>query len=69
MLSEKELHSYWGKNIKVICTDGQVIAGYCSNFTQALDNEPEIASITIDNPPGLIEIIQNEIESIEVITD
>jgi hypothetical protein len=67
MLSEKELYNARGNNIKITCIDNQVIEGICSIFTQAIDNEPEIASISIDNPPGLIEIYLNEIKSIEEI--
>lgn len=68
MLNEIELYAARGKDIKVTCIDGQVIEGFCSIFIKALDNEPEIASIAIDDPPGLIEIYQNEIESIEILT-
>mgnify|MGYP007126159760 CR=1 FL=1 len=67
VVTEKTLHECWGKNVKVVCLDGQVISGYCRYFTQAFDNEPEIASITVDNHLGLTEIYQNEIETIEVI--
>jgi len=69
MVTEKELYKYWGKKVKVTCSDGQIILGHCRYFTQAIDNEPEIASITIDNSLGLTEIYQNEIMTIEVITD
>ena len=66
------LWEYVGKNIKVICNDGQIIKGKCDEYTQALDNEPEIASISIASISIArigygIEIYENEIESIEVI--
>ena len=61
------LWEYVGKNIKVICDDGQIIKGKCDEYTQALDNEPEIASISIARIGYGIEIYENEIESIEVI--
>lgn len=67
MLSESELYKFRGKGIKVICIDGDIIEGFCSIFTKSLDNEPEIASITIENSSGLIEVYQNEIKSIETL--
>ncbi len=69
MIKEIEMYKTQGKNIKVICIDGQEIKGYCDIFTQALDNEPEIASIALKIPDrsGYIEIMQPEIKSIEFI--
>lgn len=62
-----KLWEYVGKNIKVTCNDGQIIEGKCDEYTQALDNEPEIASISIARTDYGIEIYENEIKSIEVI--
>lgn len=62
-----KLWEYVGKNIKVTCIDEQIIEGKCDGYTQALDNEPEIASISIDREEYEIEIYENEIKSIEVI--
>lgn len=56
-----------GKNIKVTCIDEQIIEGKCDGYTQALDNETEIASISIARIGYGIEIYENEIKSIEVI--
>ncbi|KAE9633800.1 hypothetical protein GND95_08705 [Defluviitalea raffinosedens] len=67
-MTEKELCNFEGKEIKVICSNGRVLSGFCVYFTQALDNEPEIASITVNNHLGFTEIYQNEIETIEIIT-
>lgn len=56
------------QDVKVICVDGTIVKGFYSIYTQALDNEPEIASITIENAnDSLIEIYENEIQSIEVL--
>ena len=59
-----------GKNIKVTLKDGTVIQGYCSDFTQPLDNEPEVAELGIrrGSKPGsgIIAITEPEIEKIEV---
>ena len=61
-----ELWECVGKNIKVTCIEDQVIKGKCNGYTQALDNEPEIASISIARVGYSIEIYENEIKSIEV---
>ncbi|WP_085833509.1 hypothetical protein [Clostridium merdae] len=65
-MTEKELYEYRGKNIHVNCTDGQVLSGFCCIVTQALDNDPEVASIVIERESGLTEIMLPEIESITV---
>lgn len=62
-----KLWEYVGKNIKVTCIDNQVIKGKCDGYTQALDNEPEIDSISIARVGYGIEIYENEIKFIEVI--
>lgn len=68
MLSELEMAKNTGKNIKVTLLDGQIIIGFCRGFTQAIDNEPEIAEIDIELENGhLTGAFQDEIESIEVI--
>lgn len=54
-------------NLKVVTVDGKVFIGPYNGFTQALDNEPEIASICIARTGYGIEIYENEIKSIEVI--
>ena len=68
MLSELEMAKNAGKNIKVTLLDGQIIIGFCRGFTQAIDNEPEIAEIDIELENGhLTGAFQDEIESIEVV--
>lgn len=68
MLSELEMAKNTGKNIKVTLLDGQIIIGFCRGFTQAIDNEPEIAEIDIELENGhLTGAFQDEIESIEVV--
>lgn len=54
-------------NLKIVTIDGEVITGPYGGFTQALDNEPETASICISKVGYGIEIYENEIKSIEVI--
>ncbi|ABE99468.1 TPA: hypothetical protein KN209_003161 [Clostridioides difficile] len=60
-----KLWEYVGKNVQITCVDKQIIRGKCDGYTQALDNEPEIASISIARDGYGIEVYENEIESIE----
>ena len=59
------------KNIKVTLKDGDVIQGYCCDFTQPLDNDPEIAELGIQRGAepggGIIAITDPEIEKIEIL--
>lgn len=57
------LGEYEGKNVKIILKNGHVYTGQAQEYTSALDNEPEIASICI----GHTEFYENEIQSIELI--
>ncbi|MEW8955598.1 hypothetical protein [Clostridium sp.] len=55
------------KNVKVTCINGTTVKGFYSIYTQALDNDPEIASIIVeDNNGSLVEIYENEIKEIEI---
>lgn len=68
MLSEKERMMYdaLGKNVKVICKNGQVIKGHCSDFIPAIDNEPEVTEIGIlRGTMNLVGITEPEIDKIE----
>lgn len=58
-----------GKKIRVICKDGKAFEGINENFTQPLDNEPELAAICIQKKgcSSLTELTEPEIEKIEVI--
>lgn len=64
-----ELEDYVGKRVKIISVNDNTYIGKVIGFTQALDNEPEIDSIDIDNEidnKGYF-LFKNEIKSIEVI--
>lgn len=64
------LGEYVGKQVRVVTDDGQVFVGKCTDYTQPLDNDPEIASIGVVTEPGAgysYELYENEIKSIEVI--
>lgn len=58
-----------GKTIRVICKGGKIFEGTNENFTQPLDNEPEVAAMCIQEKgcSYLTELTEPEIEKIEVI--
>lgn len=66
-MTEKQLLAYRGKTLRVTSNDDITISGFCCICTQAIDNTPEIASITLETSRGLVEILEPEIKSIEVI--
>ena len=57
------------KKVRVTCKDGKIFEGINRYFTQPLDNEPEVASICIQEEgySYLTELTEPEIEKIEVI--
>ena len=57
------LGEYSGKNVRITLYTGQVFEGKACDYTQALDNIPEIASICI----GHTELYENEIIRIELL--
>ncbi|WP_024613645.1 hypothetical protein [Clostridium sp. Ade.TY] len=61
------LWEYVDKYIKVICKNGKVFKGKCIDYTQALDNEPEVDSIGLDVKGIGYELYENEIKYIEII--
>lgn len=68
-MTENELMQFWGKDIKITCTDGDILIGHASYFADSYENEPDEASITLEyeNPHRLVSVSLSEIESIEVI--
>lgn len=58
-----KLWEYEGKNVKVTTKEGQTFEGKAYDYTAALDNTPEIASISI----GHTELFENEIQSVQLI--
>lgn len=67
---ELELERYLYKNVRITCTDGDVLEGYVFYFADAEDNEPEEAGIIIQNEKHLqrdVSVSLSEIKSIEVI--
>lgn len=75
-LKEKMLYDAEGKNIRVTLADGNILEGYCNEFSSSYDNDSEGASITLQNPLNktsgkklypLTEIMENGIEKIEIL--
>lgn len=66
---EQLMYDTFNKKIRVTCKDGQVLEGVNRNFTQSLDNEPEVAAMCIQEEryTHLTEITEPEIEKIEII--
>lgn len=76
MFKGKELEMYKSckKNIRVFLKDGDVLEGFCCEFSSAYDNDPEESSITLRSPIKantgetlypLTEIMEHEIQKIE----
>lgn len=56
------------KKIKIIFNNNNIATGRFFDFTWAADNDPEIASIAIEDKTGQLHgYLQTEIESIEVL--
>ena len=53
--------------LKIITNDDKVFKAPFYGCTQALDNEPEIASIELKMDGYILSLYENEIKSIEVI--
>lgn len=53
------------KNVKIIDINDKEWQGHCEGYTQALDNDNNLASITVDTSEGCICFYENEIKSIE----
>lgn len=74
-MKEKMLYDAVRKNIRVTLVDGNILEGYCNEFSSSYDNDSEGASITLRNPVNktsgkkmypLTEIMENEIKKIEI---
>lgn len=69
-MTENELMHFWGKNVKVTFTDGDVLTGHAAYFADSYDNDPDEASITLEDAQPLqreVVISLSEIKAIEVI--
>ncbi len=60
-----KLYEAVGKRVRITTDDGQIFEGKAYDYTSALDNEPDPASISI----GDTELFENEIVSIKEINN
>lgn len=60
-----KLHEACGKYVRITTDDGQIFEGRAYDYTSALDNEPQPASISI----GDTELYEDEIVSIEELVE
>lgn len=66
----RQMIDAFGHEVKIHTLGGiEPVVGKCINYTQPLDNEPEVASIDIrvHGYSGLTELTEYEIESIELL--
>lgn len=69
-MTEQELEKYLHKNIRIVCTDGDILEGHVFYFADAEDNDPDEAGIIIENERHLkrdVAVSLSEIKTIEVI--
>lgn len=57
------LWEYEGKEVIIVTTDDQIFHGVACDYTNPQDNDPEIATISIE----AYEFREDEIKSIEII--
>lgn len=69
-MTERELEQYLHKNVRIVCTDGDVLEGYVFYFSDADENESGEADIILENEKHLkrdVAVLLSEIKSIQVI--
>lgn len=75
---EYEMYQSCNKNIRLTLDNGEVLQGFCCEFSSAYDNDPEEASITLKSPIReetgealylFTEIMEHEIREIEVVEE
>nr|WP_300006266.1 hypothetical protein [Tissierella sp.] len=62
-----KLYEYCGKQVKITLDEDEFIVGKCMEFTKAIYNDPEIASIDVKVKGDIYEIYENEIKKIEIV--
>lgn len=68
---QKEMLNAVGHNVEVHAKNSSnLICGVCINYTQPLDNDPEVAAIDVkvEGYDGIIEITEADIEGLRVNT-
>ena len=69
-MTEQELEKYLYKNVRITCTDEDILEGYVFYFADSEDNEPEEAGIILSNEKRLgrdVAVSLSEIKSIKII--
>ena len=69
-MTEQQLESWLFKNIRITCTDGEILEGYAYYYADADEDEGEEVSITLADEKTLMRDVVvsiSEIEKIEVI--
>jgi small nuclear ribonucleoprotein (snRNP)-like protein len=61
------LKEYIDKKIKITLNDGQILIGDCIEYTNAIENDPEVDSIDVKIKKDIYEIYIDEIKEIEII--
>ncbi|MDY3007089.1 hypothetical protein [Anaerococcus porci] len=64
------LRKFFNKNIKITFFDGEFLTGYVETYTpyyDSIENEEEIAILTLDKKGPLIGINASEIKDIELL--
>ncbi|MBF1051738.1 MAG: hypothetical protein HXL16_05975 [Peptostreptococcaceae bacterium] len=62
------LKEYWGKDVKIIYTDGDIIVGHAEGFTDKLNCPEELDNLTIATNDGRLNaVFEDEIQSIEIL--
>lgn len=54
--------------MEIVLNTGEYIKGHCETFTRSSDNDNGIASLSIATEDGLLEVMQNEVDTIKTIT-
>lgn len=67
-MSEQEFIKHFGKDVEIKLDTGEIVKGHCETFTRSVDNDNEIASLTIATQEGYVEVFQNEVKEIKTIT-
>lgn len=67
-MTEQEMSNCVGKSLFLKLDNGKEMKGECIYFTKALDNEPEVPSISFRCEDGrILEIDEPEIKQVQVL--
>lgn len=68
-MSVMNLKSYFGKKVKIVCTDEEILVGFVEGVDEASSNDNGMESLDLSGTKygKLVDINEEEIKSIEVI--